>query len=228
MTPAPGRRYEGERMRALALALAVLATPPAPAPGPKVSLNGINIDGVTNQRFENCTVTIDAQGNVNIEARGYTVRPAGGAPAPALKAVPLAPPPPAPAPVAGPAAPAPAPEKLTRRYFLVTEQTKPDGTQFDIAVFINAKWIRELKSQEDQVVTEVTRYLRPGPNKVTLAATKRPGERRSASPEVVFRVVIGEGDQGGDHVRIDTPLVDAKRTAAESADVTEEFTLVAR
>ncbi|HET6923378.1 MAG TPA: hypothetical protein VFI16_09540 [Anaeromyxobacteraceae bacterium] len=214
-------------MRALALALA-LAAPPAPAPGPKVSLNGINIDGVANQRFENCTVTIDASGNVNIEAKGYTVRPAGGGAAPALKAVPLAPaPPPASPPAAGPAAPA-APEKLSRRYFLVTEQTRPDGTQFDIAVFINAKWIRELKSQEGQVVAEVTRYLRLGPNKVTLAATKRPGERKSTSPDVVYRVVIGEGDQGGDHVRIDSPMVDARRTAAEAGDVTEEFTLVAR
>lgn len=220
-------------MRALALALAALAAAPAAA-GPKVSLNGIDIDGVTNQRFENCSVTIDALGNVNIEAKGYTVRPAAGARAPALKAVPLAPSPalPAsaaagPAPAAAPAA-APVPEKLSRRYFLVTEQTRPDGTQFDIAVFINAKWIRELKSHEDQVVAEVTRYLRPGPNKVTLAATKRPGERKSTSPDVVYRVVIGEGDQGGDHVRIDLPLVDAKRTAAEAADVTEEFTLVAR
>src|SRR5512139_2772663 len=124
-------------MRALALALAALAAPPASAPGPRVSLNGVSIDGVTNQRFENCTVTIDAQGNVNIEAKGYTVRPASGAGAPALKAVPLAPSPaPAAAPANGPPAPA-AQEKLTRRYFLVTEQTRPDGTQFDIAVFIN-------------------------------------------------------------------------------------------
>ena len=216
-------------MRALVLALAALATPPAPASGPRLSLNGVAIDGVTNQRFENCTVVIDAQGNVNIEARGYAVRSAGSPPS---QAAPLAPPATAaaaaPAPAAAPAASAPAPDKLTRRYFLVTEQTRPDGTQFDIAVFINAKWIRELKSQEDQVVTEVTRYLRPGPNKVTLAATKRPGDRKGGSPDVIFRVVIGEGDQGGDHVRIDTPLVDARRTAAESGDVTEEYTLVAR
>lgn len=221
-------------MRRLALALAVLAAPPAGAAGPRVSLNGVSIDGATDQRFENCTVTIDAHGDVNIEAKGYTVRPAGGSPPLALKAVPLAPPPapPAPAqtgptPAAAPAVPA-APEKLSRRYFLVTEQTRVDGTQFDIAVFINAKWIRELKSQEDQVVTEVTRYLRPGSNKVTLAATKRPGERKSTSPDVIYRVVIGEGDQGGEHVRIDVPLIDARRTAAEAGDVTEEFTLVAR
>ena len=225
-------------MRALALALSVLAVPAAAA-GPRVSLNGVSIDGVTNQRFENCTVTIDEHGNLNIEAKGYAVRTGGGA-QPALRAAPLAasplppaastPPAAAAAPPAAPApAPvAPAPEKLTRRYFLATEQTRPGGTQYDIAVFINAKWIRELKSDEAQVVAEVTRYLRPGMNKVTLVATKRPGDRKSTSPDVVYRVVIGEGDEGGDHVRIDRTLVDARRTAAESGDVTEEFALVAR
>jgi hypothetical protein len=225
-------------MRTLAtmlLAAAVFAPAPTRAApqGPRISLNGVGIDGVTNQRFENCNVTIDAHGNVNIEARGYAVRhgqpgtagaaaPPVAAPPPA--AAPAAPPPPAPVPAANPA-----PEKLTRRYFLATEQSRIDGTQFDIAVFVNAKWIRELKSSEDQVVTEVTKYLRPGANRVVLAATKRiSGERKSTSRDVAFKVIIGEGNAGGDHVMIDNPLVEMKRTAAETEDVTEEFTLVAR
>jgi len=226
-------------MRTLAtILLAAAAIAPAPthaAPqGPRISLNGINVDGVTNQRFENCNVTIDAHGNVNIEARGYAVR--HGQPGTAGAAVPLAaapppavapPPPPAAAPPPPPANPAS--EKLTRRYFLATEQSRTDGTQFDIAVFVNAKWIRELKSSEDQVVAEVTKYLRPGVNKVVLAATKRiSGERKSTSRDVAFKVIIGEGNAGGDHVMIDNPLVEMKRTAAETEDVTEEFTLVAR
>jgi hypothetical protein len=212
----------------LAAAAIVPASTHAAPQAPKISLNGINIDGVTNQRFESCNVTIDAQGNVNIEARGYAVRHGqpgtAGAAAP-LAAVPLAA---APAPAAAPPA-NPASEKLTRRYFLATEQSRVDGTQFDIAVFVNAKWIRELKSSEDQVVAEVTKYLRPGVNKVVLAATKRiSGERKSTSKDVSFKVVIGEGNAGGDHVMIDNPLVELKRTAAEAEDVTEEFTLVAR
>ena len=221
-------------MRTLAtILLAAAAIAPAPAhaapQGPRISLNGIAIDGVANQRFENCNVTIDANGNVNIEAPGYAARHGqpgtAGASAP-LQAVPLAAaaPPPAPPQPANPAG-----EKLTRRYFLATEQTRLDGTQFDIAVFVNAKWIRELKSNEEQVVTEVTKYLHPGVNKVVLAATKRiAGERKSTSQDVAFRVIVGEGNAGGDHVMIDNPLVEMKRTAAETENVTEEFTLVAR
>ena len=218
-------------MRPLArlLAAALATAPGAAAAGPTVSLNGINIDGATSQRFESCTVTIDAQGNINIEAKGYAVRRAGAAngKVPSLPAAPIESSPPAAAPPGG--APATDPARLTRRYFLATEQTRPDGTQYDIEVFINAQWIRQLRSNEAQVVLEVTKYLRPGSNKVVLAARKAiAGERVSTSRDVTFQVIIGEGNMGGDHVMIDNPLVRMRRTAAETESVTEEFTLVAR
>ncbi len=214
-------------MRHLALALAsaaLLAATPALA-GPTVTLNGVNIDGVTGQRFENATVTIDAEGNVHIEARGYAARPADGAAPPAAPAVALA------APAAPPAAPRPAaPGQLTRRYFLATEQSVPDGTQYDVEVFINASWIRVLRSSEPQVVVEITRYLRPGQNRVTLACTKKLQgvERRAYAAGVTLKVVVGEGNVGGDHVMIDEPLVVMTRTAAEVDDKVEEFTVEAR
>lgn len=218
-------------MRPLArlLAAALAAAPGAASAGPTLSLNGVNIDGVTSQRFENCTVTIDAQGNVNIEAKGYAVRRVGSVDgkAPPLPAVPVATAAPVPAPAG--AAPAADPAKLTRRYFLATEQTRPDGTQYDIEVFVNAQWIRQLRSNEAQVVLEITKYLRAGPNKVVLAARKAiTGERVSTSPSVTFQVIIGEGNMGGDHVMIDNPMLRMQRTAAETENVTEEFTLVAR
>jgi hypothetical protein len=210
-------------MRALALlvaaALAGAATPARAAPS--VTLNGVNIDGVTGQRFENCTVVIDAQGNVHIEAKGYAVKGA--------TEVPRASPPPARAPEQAPrAAPAAAPGRVTRRYFLATEHTPP-GTQYDLAIFINAQWIREVKGTEPQLVMEITKYLRPGPNKVTLSATKRiVGERLAYGADVQLKVVIGEGNVGGDHVMIDLPIVETARSAAEMDDRTEEFVLEAR
>ncbi len=217
-------------MRPLAplLAAALAVAPGVGSAAPSVSLNGINIDGATSQRFENCTVTIDAQGNINIEAKGYVVRRVGtvNGKGPSLPAVPIESSPPAAAPP-GPVAAA-EPAKLTRRYFLATEQTRQDGTQYDIEVFVNAQWIRQLKSNEPQVVLEVSKYLRPGPNKVVLAARKAPGERVSTSRDVTFQVIVGEGNMGGDHVMIDNPLVRMKRTAAETENITEEFTLVAR
>jgi hypothetical protein len=200
-------------MRPLALALAVAVTGvagPARA-APALTLNGVSIDGATGQRFENATVIIDEKGGVHIQAVGYAVKATGQSP------------------VATAAIDQPgAPGRLSRRYFLVTEHAAP-GTQFDLAVFINARWIREVKASEPQVVMEITRYLRPGTNKLVLAATKRMQEERtSTSPEVALNVVVGEGNVGGDHVMIDNPLVEARRTAAETQDRIEEYLLEAR
>ncbi len=213
-------------MRPLALLLAAAlaaAAPPASAAPPSVTLNGIPIDGVTSQKFENCTVTIDAQGNIHIEAKGYAVKGADARP-PAGSEPQVDP---AKRPAVADVRPGP-PGKLSRRYFLATDHPAP-GTQYDLAIFINAQWIREVKASERQAVMEITKYLRPGSNKVTLAATKKiQGERLSYSKDVQLRVVIGEGNVGGDHVMIDRPLVETARTAAEIEDRTEEFVVEAR
>ena len=209
-------------MRPLALALAAAlagASSPAGA-APSITLNGQNIDGVTDQRFENATVVIDALGNVDIQVRGYTVRtreevvkppraqPVGGATV-----------------ASGAAAIA---AKISRRYFVAVENSPP-GTQYDMGIFVNAQWIREVKSSEPSAVLEITKYLRPGQNKVTVAATKRiQGQRLAYGRDVVTKVVCGEGNVGGDHVMIDVPLFEATRTAAETEDKTEEFVFDAR
>jgi len=212
-------------MRPLALVLAAAAATlaRAAAGSPSVTLNGVPIDGVTNQKFENCTVTIDAQGNLHIEAKGYAVK--GGAAPATAPGDPQASPPKRPA--VADVRPG-SPGKLSRRYFLATDQAPP-GAQYDLAIFINAQWIREVKATEPQVVMEITKYLRPGANKVTLAATKHiVGERLSHARDVQLKIVIGEGNVGGDHVMIDVPLVETARTAAEIEDRTEEFVVEAR
>jgi hypothetical protein len=228
-------------MRSLAILLggALLAGPAAALAGPAITLNGVAITGVANQRFENVTVVIDGQGNLEIQAKGYAARVASAAPVAA---------PPVQAPLAGTTAPAgppipPAggvglvagatgalPARLGRRYFLATEQSQPDAAQYDVEVFINASWIRVVKSVDPQVVTEITRYLRPGSNKVTLSCTKRQpaGARSGGSAEATLKVVIGAGNVGGDHVMIDEPLAVMTRTAAEVDDKVEEFVFEAR
>jgi len=212
------------RPLALSLAVAALAVAGRAAAGPAITLNGVNVDGVTSQKFENCTVVIDEHGDVHIQAKGYAVKspPGEAARAPVLPAQ------------AGSGGGLQAvgndvrPARVTRRYFIATEQTPP-GTQYDLGIFINAQWIREVKGNERQAVMEITKYLRPGTNKITLAATKRiVGERLAFTRDVALRVVVGEGNVGGDHVMIDVPLVEMSRTAAESEDKTEEFVIEAR
>jgi hypothetical protein len=216
LTATGAEGYQVERMRPLAhlLGAALLAAAARPAAaGPSITLNGAAIDGVTNQKFENCTVVIDDRGDVHIEAKGYAVSAGDTRHR---------------APAVTPASTEASPARVTRRYFLYTQQ-KPPGAQYDLNVFINAQWVREVKASEVQTHLEITKYLRPGANKITLAATKRmSGDRLAYGKDVALRIVIGEGNVGGDHLMIDRPLVETQRTAAEIDDKTEEFVIDAR
>lgn len=187
-------------MRA-AFALIFLA---ATAEAGGVYLNGVKIDGVTNQRFEKATVRIDEKGNVLIDAPGYRVQQVEGASG----------------------NDAPAGSVITRHYFLVTEQTAAGMTDYDVDIYVNGKYVRKLRNGEDQIVTEVTKHLSPGANKILFVAKKLgSGDRHSFSKDHVFRVLIGEGNMTGDHVMIDNPLVKFERSAADTNDVSQEFTL---
>ena len=202
-----------------------LAGLPAGAHAASVYLNGVNIDGVTSQKFERATVRIDDKGNVLIEAAGYAVKAVDGAGAGSRTPTPT--PVVAPTPVTPPADTGPG--QLTRRYWLVTEQTVPGMTEYDIDLYINSKWIRKLRNNEDQIVTEITKYLNAGKNTVLLTAHKVSlGARKSFSTDHVFQVILGEGNVGGDNVMIDNPLVKFKVTAANSEDESKEFTFTTK
>ena len=199
-------------MRILLICLTVLAVPIS-ASAASVFLNGVNIDGVVSQVFENCKVDIDTYGNIYITAKGYAVQRPGQAPV-------------APAPPVSPAVPAPG--VVSRHYYLVTEKAAPGMTQYDIDLFVNAKWVRKFLDSEEHVIMEITKYLVPGPNKISFVAKKDVREaRRSASPQHYFRVIVGEGNSGGRNVMITKKAIDYKRTALETTDFQDDFTVVA-
>lgn len=187
------------------LAAALLAGPASAS----VFLNGVNIDGITGQTFENCSVTIDEKGNVLIVAKGYEVQAAPSK------------------------VPTPQPtvtlEPVTKRYFLVTEQPVPGMAQYDIDVFINSVWIKRLASDEPQVVLEVSKHLHKGKNTVHLTATKTMnGGRKSTTPAHVLTVHLGEGNMGGNNVMIDNSLLEYTRNAAELQNFDDDFIIVGR
>ncbi len=201
------------RPRLVSLLLVLL---PTPVLAGSVYLNGVRIDGVTNQQFDKARVRIDEKGDVHIDAPGYAVRQV---------TPPAAQPPAQPAPAAA-QAPQPA---LTRRYWLVTEQTAPGLTEFDVDVYVNARWVRRLSGGDEQVIAELTPHLRPGPNTVLLSARKATGAtRKSHSPAHQFRVIIGEGTAEEGRVVLEKPLLRFQRTAAEAHDVSEEFSITTR
>jgi hypothetical protein len=200
-------------MRNLLICLVVSALPGA-ASAASVFLNGVNIDGVTTQTFESCKVEIDAYGNIYITAKGFAVQRPGQGPA-------------APSPTPAPSATT-VPGVVAKHYYLVTEKAAPGMTQYDVDLFVNAKWVRKFLDTEEHVIMEISKYLVPGPNKVSFVAKKAAGEaRRSASPQHYFRIIVGEGNSGGRNVMITKKAVDYKRTALEIKDFQDEFTLVA-
>lgn len=174
-------------------------------------LNGVNIDSLRGQSFEKCkTVKIDDRGDVYLDCPGYQVQ--AQAPAPQAPVVPAA--------VA---------TAITKHYWMVSEDANSAQAQYDLDVFINSKWVRKIKAGEGQIVLEITKYLAPGPNKILFAATKHiENGRKSASPAAYMKIVVGEGEAGGNTVMIDNPLVECKRTAAETDNVNEEFTIQGR
>ena len=186
-----------------------------------VFLNGVNVDGLRSQSFEKCkTVKIDDRGDVYLDCPGYEVQ---AQPAPPV--VPSAPTPVAAASVA----PAATPGVITKHYWMVSEEANGAQAQYDLDVFVNSKWVRKIKAGEPQIVLEVTKYLTPGPNKVLFAATKHiEGGRKTTSASSFLKITVGEGESGGNTVMIDNPLIECKRTAAETDNVNEEFTLQAR
>ena len=186
-----------------------------------VFLNGVNIDGLRSQSFEKCkTVKIDDRGDIYLDCPGYEVQAQAPAPSPAPAASPVA---------AASMAPSVPGGALSKHYWMVSEDANGAQAQYDLDVFINSKWVRKIKAGEPQIVLEVTKYLVAGQNKVLFAATKHiEGGRKSTSAGSFLKITVGEGEAGGNTVMIDNPLVECKRTAAETDNVNEEFTLQAR
>ena len=83
-----------------------------------------------------------------------------------------------------------------------------------------------MRSGDEQIVLDITRFLSPGRNKLLFAATKRASKTGPATSFVRF--IVGEGESSGAQVLIDNPLLECKRSAAETDNVNEEFTVQAR
>ncbi|HCF56565.1 MAG TPA: hypothetical protein DFS52_01030 [Myxococcales bacterium] len=193
---------------ALALAIALL---PSQVLAASVYLNGTKVDGIlVGQKMEKCNVEFDAKGDVRLDCPGIAIKVEG-------------------AQASAPAAEEAAAAQLTKKYFLVTEQAVRGATEFDIEVYVNSKFVRRCKSEDEQYVGEITEHLVPGKNKVMFVARKKAGAtRRSFSPEHFFRVIIGEGNASGDRVMIDDAVITFEKTAAEAADSSKELSLVTR
>jgi hypothetical protein len=199
----------------IGLVLALVMGLALPAFAVDVYVNGERVTGVGNLTIQSpSSVRFDAQGNVFIDAPNYRVQAV--LPAPAPRPLPATSPPDVP--------------RLGRRYFLVTDTNAPGHVQYDVAVTINGQVVRRVESDEPQVILNVTEFLRPGTNAVSIAAFKDlTGGRRGTSNGEVFRVLIGEGhEDGGGHVTLETQSVVFVVDASQTDPVSRQYQLSAR
>lgn len=198
----PRRHWAGHAFLSVAL-LSMAAT------AGSVYLNGQNIDTIRNQRLKNVNVHIDGQGNVHIEAPGYQVLEEGPE-----------------KPAAEPTGPNPS---LSKRYFLVTEQTRPGAVQYDLEIFVNGRLVRRIEEDEPQLITEISASLQPGSNTIRIKATKNIEKgRRSYSEQDVLRVIIGQGQTAGQQVTIQATLAVFSMTAADMMPIEKSFSINAK
>jgi hypothetical protein len=203
---------------ALAAMLALGAATPAFARD--VYLNGLKLDSsvvITSQTFPSCEVQIDARGDVYITAKGFKIetKPSANEAAPA------------PAPTAPP--PAASVAAVSKRYWLVSKQPRKGLAQYDVDVYLNGKFVKKVRAQDDPVILDVTRAVRSGANEVKLVATKNMGDKRlSASPTDTLEIILGEGSVGGGTVSITRTVVTYVRNAQETKSFSDDARFDAR
>lgn len=227
------RTLSRARARHFTFAVAILAVGSvAGDAGADLFINGENVTGIRNVSLVNARVRIDERGNVYLDAPGYTVRrvdvatanasantTSAGGPGTAGQVAPTG---------SGPTSASPAPPPLTRRYYLVTNETGP--SQYDLEVFVNGTSAARVRAGGDPVIDLLNRFLRAGRNEIRVVAHKNLGEhgRRSQSADHVHRVLIGEGNESEGQVTLDSTFVDYSVNASQLGDQSTVFTVTAR
>jgi hypothetical protein len=113
--------------------------------------------------------------------------------------------------------------------WLVSRQTQRGIVQYDVDVYVNGTLARKVKSVEEPVVYDITKWFKPGENHVRMVATKNvPDKRMSMSPADTMDILVGEGLLDGSTVNIERILASFTRNASETAAVTEEFSVFGR
>jgi hypothetical protein len=150
------------------IALALLITTPALAV--EIYLNGVKVTGaLKGQTFENAKVSIDAAGDVRIDAPGYKVELEGAAQAAAT----LQP----------------------GKYWLFFEAQMMK--QYRTEVSVNGKTVLTIPPESPQYIFDIGKHATQGANKVQLTFYPVPGASKIAGADAVS-ILIGEGKQGAD------------------------------
>jgi hypothetical protein len=124
-----------------------------------VYVNGVNVDGLTNQRFEKVTVFLDDKGHVHIDAPGYTVKHVEE------------------------------PDTRASVEYVLALDRSGNALGYDIGILLDGKLLKTLKAEDEQLVLALPKSLKVGKHILRLTTKKAPGDRPMVSSIAVEMVL---------------------------------------
>ena len=202
--------------RGVALLLGLLLSPVTFAGA--LYINVVRADAVRNMELKDVNIRVDGDGNIWIDAPRYSVevvQPGGQAPAPQAPA-PQSPPPQAPM---APAAVSGA-EVAAGSWWLVTEDNQSLGHTID--VYISGVLVKTIKSGDEAVLMDISRYVRRGNNEVLISA--RAGASLGGG---LLKVYLGQGSNDAGTLNLASPQITFTRRSSDSLDgASRQYTLI--
>lgn len=163
----------------------------------KVFLNGVRIDGITNQTFHKVKVHIDTNGDIHISGKQYKVQVSGQTP-PARPVNPPTPPTQTDPPPQQPTLPVG--ERPSDGYIVVIQRSGAQASGYSLQLIINGQKARKVDINTEQDVVKVTRFLKKGHNEIIVEAYK---ENTTAAGTI--KLMLGIGRLEGGRVFIQKP-----------------------
>ena len=212
--------------RGVALLLGLLLSPVTFAGA--LYINGVRADAVRDMELKDVNIRVDGDGNIWIDAPRYSVevmQPGGQAPVPPPPQAPVAPvvaPTPYTAPVAAPPAPAvvSGAEVAAGSWWLVTEDNQSLGHTID--VYISGVLVKTIKSGDEAVLMDISRYVRRGQNEVLISA--RAGASLGGG---LLKVYLGQGSNDAGTLNLASPQITFTRRSSDSLDgASRQYTLI--
>lgn len=181
----------------------------------KIFVNDVEVTGLANQEFKNCTVKFDSKGDVHIKAPGYKIKrldsgnsgKSSGSSTTVVTEKKKG--------------------KLKQKYFLVTEQYKGSKVWDNYSLIIEGSVVKTFSSSDGVILEDISKHLINGKNLIVITASKKdkfPGGSKS----VWYRVIIGEGHEEGNKIVINKTLGQFTRKGSDAESDSKTITLDAK
>lgn len=183
----------------------------------KVFINEVEVTGLTNQEFKNCTVNFDAKGNINISAPGYKIKrldsdsSQGSSSSSSSTTV----------------VTKKSGKKPKSKYFLVTEQLQGKKVWDKYSLIVNGSVVKTFESSDGILLEDISKHFDVGTNQIVITAAKK-DDYPGGSKSVWYRVIIGEGHEEGKKIVIDKTLMQLTRKGSDADPDSKSKTIEAK